>query len=91
MGEEFIFFRYRWGMKTKRRFGIVGLTTAVAVAATLLSSGPAATEEYTARLVNIATRAQIGGNAGTPIAGFVLSGNGTKRMLARACGPGRIQ
>ena len=25
--------------------------------------------------------------AGTPIAGFVLGGTGTKRMLVRACGP----
>ncbi|MEO6244979.1 MAG: YHYH protein, partial [Opitutaceae bacterium] len=42
----------------------------------------------TARLVNIATRAQVGGTAGTPIAGFVLSGTGTKKMLVRAVGPG---
>ena len=42
----------------------------------------------TARLVNIATRAQIGGSAGTPIAGFVLSGGGTRKMLVRAVGPG---
>ena len=40
-----------------------------------------------ARLVNIATRAQIGGSAGTPIAGFVLGGTATKQMLLRACGP----
>lgn len=40
-----------------------------------------------ARLVNIATRAAIGGPAGTPIAGFVLSGGDTKRMLVRASGP----
>ncbi|WP_414664678.1 YHYH protein [Horticoccus sp. 23ND18S-11] len=42
----------------------------------------------TARLVNIATRAQIGGAAGTPIAGFVISGDTTKSMLVRAIGPG---
>lgn len=42
----------------------------------------------TARLVNIATRAQIGGAAGTPIAGFVISGETTKTMLVRAIGPG---
>lgn len=42
----------------------------------------------TARLVNIATRAQIGGTAGTPIAGFVIAGSGTKPMLVRAVGPG---
>ncbi len=41
----------------------------------------------TARLVNIATRAALGGTAGTPIPGFVLSGTGTKSMLVRAVGP----
>ncbi|MEY2879600.1 MAG: hypothetical protein RLZZ15_1980, partial [Verrucomicrobiota bacterium] len=44
----------------------------------------------TARLINLATRAQIGGTAGTPIAGFVLSGasGATKRVVTRAIGPG---
>ncbi|MBI5771403.1 MAG: arylsulfatase [Verrucomicrobia bacterium] len=50
----------------------------------------------TARLVNLATRAQIGGAAGTPIAGFVISGSpstgsgpaASKRVLTRAVGPG---
>ncbi len=41
----------------------------------------------TARLINIATRAALGGVAGTPIAGFSLGGTGTKAMLARAIGP----
>ncbi len=40
----------------------------------------------TARLVNIATRTQAGGAAGTLISGFVISG-GTKKMLVRAAGP----
>jgi hypothetical protein len=48
-----------------------------------LDSGPA-----TARLVNLATRTLVGGSAGTPIAGFVIGGTGTKRMLVRAVGPG---
>ncbi len=42
----------------------------------------------TARLVNLATRTLVGGTAGTPIAGFVISGGGIKRMLIRAVGPG---
>ena len=42
----------------------------------------------TARVINLATRAQIGGTAGTPIAGYVLAGTGTKRVLNRAVGPG---
>ncbi|MBI5771404.1 MAG: YHYH protein [Verrucomicrobia bacterium] len=49
----------------------------------------------TARLINLATRAQVGGAAGTPISGFVLGGSPStgsgqavvKRMLARAVGP----
>lgn len=41
----------------------------------------------TARLVNIATRAQVGGAAGTPISGFAIAGSGTKRVLVRAVGP----
>ncbi len=52
------------------------------------TASPAVGSSGTARLINIATRAQIGGTAGTPIAGFVLSGaGGTKRMLIRAVGP----
>jgi hypothetical protein len=42
----------------------------------------------TARLVSVATRARIGGAAGTPIAGFLLTGAGTKPLLTRAVGPG---
>lgn len=42
----------------------------------------------TARLVNLATRALVGGAAGTPIAGFVIGGAGSKSMLVRAVGPG---
>jgi hypothetical protein len=40
------------------------------------------------RIVNLATRALVGGDAGTPIAGFVIGGTGTKRTLVRAIGPG---
>jgi hypothetical protein len=45
-------------------------------------AGPA-----TARLVNLATRALVGGAAGTPIAGFAIEGAGPKRVLVRAAGP----
>ncbi len=41
-----------------------------------------------ARVINLATRAQVGGNAGVPIAGFVIAGSGSKKILARAIGPG---
>ncbi len=40
----------------------------------------------TARLINIATRATVGGAAGTPIAGFVIAG-AARPMLVRAVGP----
>ena len=49
-------------------------------------SAPGA-EADPARLINVATRVTVGGAAGTPITGFVLSGNGTKSMLVRAIGP----
>lgn len=62
--------------------GISGVgNTATAAVPTVGTSG-------TARLINLATRAQIGGSAGTPIAGFVLSGGGSKKLLLRAVGPG---
>ena len=41
-----------------------------------------------ARLVNLSARVQVGGVAGVPIAGFVLAGAGTKKLLVRAIGPG---
>ena len=37
-----------------------------------------------AYLLNIATRASVGGAAGNPIPGFVLAGQGTKQVLVRA-------
>lgn len=40
-----------------------------------------------ARLVNIATRAAIGGAAGAPVPGFVLRGSGAKSVIVRAVGP----
>ncbi|MBL9191025.1 MAG: hypothetical protein JNJ82_01625 [Opitutaceae bacterium] len=41
-----------------------------------------------ARIVNLASRAIVGGPAANPIAGFVLQGTAAKRMLVRAVGPG---
>ncbi len=54
-------------------------------AAAVLTVAPA---PATARLISVATRARIGGAAGTPIAGFLLAGAGTKPLLLRAVGPG---
>ncbi len=60
--------------------GLSGIGNSATAAAAVGSTG-------TARLVNIATRVALGGAAGTPIPGFVLSGTGTKQMLVRAIGP----
>jgi hypothetical protein len=54
--------------------------------------GPVAAEAEpgttgTARLVNIATRAAVGGVAGSPIPGFVLNGTAERLMVVRAVGP----
>lgn len=46
-----------------------------------------AAEPPSARLVNIATRVGVGGNAGTPIPGFVVGGTGSRTLLLRAVGP----
>ncbi len=59
--------------------------TATSSAAALTVSAPVAP---TARLINLAVRAQIGGLAGTPISGVVLGGTGAgKRVIVRAVGP----
>lgn len=65
--------------------GVSGVGTAATAA---YEATPPVGTSGTARLVNLATRAQVGGSAGTPIAGFVLSGSGTRKMLMRAVGPG---
>ncbi len=65
---------------TRGAGGLSGVGNSAIANAAVGSSG-------TARLVNIATRAALGGAAGTPIPGFVLSGTGTKQMLVRAVGP----
>ena len=65
---------------TRGSGGLSGVGNNAMTAAAVGSTG-------TARLVNIATRVSLGGSAGTPIPGFVLSGAGTKQMLLRAVGP----
>ena len=75
-------------MKTTRNCIRRNLKTLAACAAAVLSRPEGiGADGDSARLINIATRAQIGGNAGTPIAGFVISGQDAKRVLVRACGP----
>lgn len=61
--------------------GLDGFGTAALPAQTVGTTG-------TARLVNLATRAAVGGSAGTPVAGFAVSGPGAMRLLLRAVGPG---
>ncbi len=55
-----------------------------------LTAGSAVTAS-TPRLVNISARAQAGSGADTLIAGFVVSGTGSKTVLIRAIGPGLAQ
>ena len=54
---------------------------------TLLALCSRAAEPPSARLVNLATRATVGGAAGTPISGFVVAGSGSKPVVIRAVGP----
>lgn len=66
--------------------GISGVgNTAIAVAP---ATAPRVGASGTARLVNLATRVQVGGSAGTPILGFVTGGSGSKNLVLRAVGPG---
>ena len=67
--------------------GLSGLNGAGTVRHGSDPGSPAVGSSGTARLVNLATRVQVGGSAGTPISGFVLSGTGTRPMLVRAVGP----
>lgn len=55
------------------------------ITATFVRAGEA--PQNTARLANLSARVAVGGVAGTPIPGFVLSGAGEKAMLVRAVGP----
>lgn len=68
---------------TRGAGGLSGVGNTATASASVGSSG-------TARLINIATRVALGGEAGTPIPGFVLRGTGTKPMLVRAVGPSLI-
>lgn len=66
---------------TRGAGGLSGIGNSATASASVGASG-------TARVINLATRAQVGGAAGAPIAGFVLAGGGTKKVLVRAVGPG---
>ena len=66
---------------TRGSGGLSGVGTSAAAIAAVGTSG-------TARLINLATRVQIGGTAGVPIAGLVVAGGGTKKIVSRAIGPG---
>ena len=57
------------------------------LATVLLCVWVRAAEPPSARLVNLATRAAVGGAAGTPISGFVVAGSGAKPVVVRAVGP----
>jgi hypothetical protein len=60
------------------------------------STGVALVEVYdlepssTARLINLSTRAFVGTGSELMIAGFILEGSGSKKLLIRGAGPGLI-
>jgi hypothetical protein len=58
-----------------------------ATAAAILTVGVQAFAPIGSTLVNISTRAQVGTGANLMIAGFVVGGSGSKRILIRAVGP----
>ena len=60
------------------------------IALTAVSPRLVAAEPPSARLVNISARVALGGNAGTPIPGFVVAGTGQKQVIVRAAGPAQI-
>jgi hypothetical protein len=63
----------------------VGATTGVALAEVYEVSASGT------RLINIATRAQVGTGGNILIPGFVISGSGTEQLLVRADGPSLTQ
>jgi hypothetical protein len=63
--------------------GSGSVTSSVATLTVTSGSAPVAT----ARIINLSTRTSAGGTAGTPIAGFVLGGSGSKQILIRGDGP----
>ena len=62
----------------------LGSTTSVAG---VVSVTNIVTPNPVTRIVNLSTRAKVGGEAGTPVIGLVIGGTGTKSILARAVGP----
>lgn len=44
-------------------------------------------ETNVTRITNLSTRTKVGGDAGTPVIGLVVSGTGSKSLIARAVGP----
>lgn len=65
-----------------------GTTTSNAATLTVNAAPTTPAAANTARIVNLATRVQIGGSASVPILGFVTTGAGSKKLVMRAVGPG---
>lgn len=55
----------------------------------VVEGDPAAPVTFTgsARVINLSTRARVGGTAGNPVAGFVVDGEGAKKLAVRVAGP----
>ena len=64
-----------------------GSITSAAATLTVIPSTVVETKPA-ARVINLAVRARVGGDAGTPTTGFVIGGTGAqKRVIVRAVGP----
>jgi hypothetical protein len=65
----------------------VGGTSGIALAEVYDTTAPRVPPTPEARLINLSARATVGGGDDLVIAGFVLTGTGTRRVLLRAVGP----
>lgn len=69
----------------------VNQTTGIALAEIYDATSDASVTADTPRLINVSARTQVGANAETLIAGFVIRGTTSKTVLIRAIGPGLTQ
>jgi Immunoglobulin domain/Domain of unknown function (DUF5122) beta-propeller len=65
-------------------------TVSVTAGAVTVSSAPATLTVLSSQLINLSARAYVGTGSNILIAGYVVSGTGTKAALVRAVGPGLL-
>ena len=71
------------------KFATISSNAAVTLGANglLATANPSAVEPATGDLVNIATRMNVGSGENVMIAGFIITGTGSKKVLIRGLGP----